>query len=184
MRVVQKAKMTANYALLVKKESYTVWTWLFFVLYWNPLILLKMSSVFECLPQAGSRTYQAEKCVIHVLLGSTVSPWVPAPPGGAPVVSPTLSPAQLATSVPERVQTVSLSPALKALTVPAKVSQQQVLTQKLCFALLVYLLYYSTYTCQGWFFVVQIYFPIFLIIVCFKTLILQSSLRDLLIDGT
>lgn len=98
---------------------------------------MKMSLVFECLPQAGSRIYQAKKSVIRVLLDFTVSPRVPVPPGGAPVESPALFLVQLATSVPERVQTVSLSPALRAPTVPARVSQQQVVTRVIYCALLV-----------------------------------------------
>lgn len=85
---------------------------------------LKMSSMFEWLCQAGSRICRARESVIPVLLGSTASPWVPAPPA--------LCPAQLATSVPGRVQTVSLSPAPKAPTAPVRVSPPQVKTKKLC----------------------------------------------------
>lgn len=81
-----------------------------------PSALLKMFSLFKCLCQARSRTYQAKESVIPVLLGSTA--WVPAIAG--------LFPAQLATSAPGIVQTVSLSPAPRAPTAPIRVSPTQV----------------------------------------------------------
>lgn len=87
-----------------------------------PSASLKICTLFECLCQAGSRIYQARLSVIPVLRGSSARSTLPAPPGGAPLESPALCPAQLATSVLGRIQTVCLSPALEAPTAPARVS--------------------------------------------------------------
>lgn len=131
MRLEEKAKITAKHALLVNKKLYFMNLTLQNSVH-IPSPSLKMSSLFECLCQAGSRIYPARKSVIPVLLGSTASPKVLAPPGGAPLESPALCPAQLATSVPGRVQIVSLFLAPKAPTAPATVSPPQVKTQNLC----------------------------------------------------
>lgn len=114
MRLEEKTKITASHARLVNKKLCCM----------NLTLFLKTSSLFVCLCQAGSRSYQARESVIHVLLGSTARPWVPAPPA--------LCPAQQATSVLRGVLTVSLSPAPKAPTAPVGVSPPQVRSQNLC----------------------------------------------------
>ncbi|KAG7238707.1 hypothetical protein INR49_031223, partial [Caranx melampygus] len=76
--------------------------------------------------KARSRIYQARLSVIPVLRASYARSRVPAPPGGAPLGSPALYPAQLAMSVLGRIQTFNLSHALKAPTAPARVSPPQV----------------------------------------------------------
>lgn len=139
MRPEEKAQIPAKHALLVNKKLYCMNKKTYTVQIPSPS--LKMSSLFEYLCQAGSRIHQDRKSAVLVLLGSTASPRVPwAPPGGAPLESPVLCPAPLATSVPGRVQTVSLFPAPKAPTAPTTVSPQLVKTQKLNYLSIVWLL--------------------------------------------
>lgn len=105
MILEEKAKTTANHALLVnRKQVYKT------ILYFRcKFISVKDLLLLLCIYQDGSRICLAKESVFPVPLGSTASLWVLVPQGGAQLVFQVLFPVQLGLAAQKEIQTVSLS---------------------------------------------------------------------------